>query len=59
MRDFKKVYDLRSKAVHTGSVEDTEAVRSVLTRSQEYCRWAIIKIISDGRFPNWNRLVLG
>ena len=59
MRDFKEVYDLRSKAVHTGSVEDTETARAVLSRTQEYCRWAIINIVSGGRFPDWNKLVLG
>lgn len=59
MRDFRKVYDLRSKAVHTGSVENTDQVRAVLMRAQEYCRWAIVSIISEGRFPDWNKLVLG
>ena len=59
VRDFREVYDLRSRAVHTGSVEDTKTARGVLSRAQEYCRWAIINIISRGRFPDWNKLVLG
>ena len=59
MRDFREVYDLRSRAVHTGSVEDTKTARGVLSRVQEYCRWAIIDIISRGTFPDWNKLVLG
>ena len=59
MREFKKVYDLRSKEVHTGSVDDTKTARSVLSRTQEYCRWAVINIISRGRFPDWEKLVLG
>ena len=59
MRDFREVYDLRSRAVHTGSVEDTKTVRDVLSRAQEFCRWAIINMISRGRFPDWNDLVLG
>ena len=57
--DFRKVYDLRSSAVHSGSVEDTKTTRDVLSRAQEYCRWAIINIISGRRFPDWNKLVLG
>ena len=59
MRDFREVYDLRSSAVHSGSVEDTKTARGVLSRAQEFCRWAIIDIISRGRFPDWNKLVLG
>ena len=59
MRDFRKVYDLRSSAVHSGSVEDTKTARGVLSRTQECCRWAIVDIISRKRFPDWNELVLG
>ena len=59
MRDFKKVYDLRSDAVHTGTVKDTQEVRGFLVRVQEYCRLAIINIISEGKFPDWSKLVLG
>ena len=59
MRDFRKVYDLRSRAVHSGSVEDTKTARDVLSRAQECCRWAIINIIFRGRFPDWNKMVLG
>ena len=58
MRDFRKVYGLRSSAVHSGSVEDTKATRDVLSRAQEFCRWAIVDIISRKRFPDWNELVL-
>ena len=59
MRDFRDVYDLRSSAVHSGSVEDTKTTRGLLSRTQEFCRWAIINIIDGGRFPDWNKLVLG
>ena len=59
MRDFRDVYDLRSSAVHSGSVEDTKTTRSLLSRTQELCRWATIGIISGGKFPDWNKLVLG
>ena len=59
MRDFRKVYDLRSSAVHSGSVEDTKTARDLLSRTQEGCRWAIINIISRGKFPDWDKLVLG
>ncbi len=55
MSDFRKVYDLKSSAVHSGSVEDTKTARDVLSRAQEFCRWAIINIISHRRFPDWNK----
>ena len=59
MREFRKVYDLRSSAVHSGSVEDTKTTRDVLSQAQAFCRWAIVDIISRKRFPDWNELVLG
>ena len=59
MRDFRKFYNSRSSAVHSGSVKDTKTTRDVLSRAQEFCRWAIVDIISRKRFPDWNELVLG
>ena len=58
MREFRAIYDLRSRAVHTGSVDDTQTTRETLARAQEFCRRAIIKFITDGEFPDWDRLVV-
>ncbi len=58
MREFRAIYDLRSKAVHTGSVDDTQTTRETLAKAQECCRRAIIKFITDGEFPDWDRLVV-
>ena len=58
LREFRTIYDLRSKAVHTGSIDDTQDKRDSLARTQEHCRQAIIKFIGDGVFPDWDRLVV-
>lgn len=58
LREFRTIYDLRSRAVHTGSIVDTQATRDSLARAQEHCRQAIIKFIRDGVFPDWDRLVV-
>ena len=58
LREIRTVYDLRSKAAHTGSIDDTQASRDSLAKAQEHCRLAIIKLIRDGKFPDWNRLVV-
>lgn len=58
MREFRTIYDLRSKAVHTGLIDDDQATRDIWARAQEHCRQAIIKCITDGGFPEWDRLVV-
>ena len=59
MREFRTIYDLRSKAVHAGLVNDSPDTRGTLASAQEHCRRAIIKFITDGKIPEWNRLVVG
>ena len=59
MRDFRKIYDLRSRAVHTGDIRSEAATREFTQRAQDLCLQSIIKIIENGRFPDWNQLVLG
>ena len=56
--EFRAIYRLRSTAVHTGSIDDTLATRDRLATAQEHCRQAIIKLIKDGVFPDWDRLVV-
>lgn len=58
MHDFKEIYGLRSKAVHAGRVDSSPETSNTLARAQEYCRQAIIKFITDGEFPDWERLVV-
>ena len=63
MKKFKKIYDWRSAVVHTGKLPRTrftqEEIRDFIKETQDLCRDSIIKILDDGRFPDWNNLILG
>ena len=58
MEEFKKIYDWRSKVVHTGKLPNKE-VDKIIERAQDLCRQSIMKILEDGKFPDWNSLILG
>ncbi len=58
MEEFKKIYDWRSKVVHTGKLPNKE-VDKIIERAQDLCRQSIMKILEDGEFPEWNSLILG
>ena len=65
--EFKAIYTLRSKAVHNGEVPKRIKIRKgesvptseFIPRAQDLCRRSIIKILEDGKFPDWNNLILG
>ena len=69
--EFKAIYTLRSKAVHNGEVpenikirkgEEPIATSEFIPRAQDLCRKSILKILIDGKFPDydyWNNLILG
>ena len=57
--DLKKMYDLRSRAVHRGNIFGIASNQDLKTIGQTHCLNSILKVIEDGRFPDWNRLVLG
>ena len=63
IRDVREIYNLRSKAVHEGAVNNSEATRSYQEKAEELCRESIIKTVSyaqvNGEFPQWSRLELG
>ena len=59
MRNLRDVYNLRSKAVHTGEIGPYSKALAPLTTGQELCRQSIVKVILNGGFPNWHQLVLG
>ncbi len=52
-RKLKAIYDLRSKAVHIGSIEDNEATRARLVEAREFCGLIAGRIIKLGGFPDW------
>ena len=67
MNEFKKIYSWRSRAVHSGSLPKKkrnvlftyEEVANVLAKAEDLCRDSILKIIEDGKFPDWGELILG
>ena len=59
MGDMRKIYSLRSRAVHSGVVPSTEATTRLRTRAEQLALTAIRKVIERGSFPDWERIVLG
>ena len=68
MKDFRKIYEWRSKVVHTGKLPNKtkrtpftpEEVEVFITEAQNLCRDSIMKILEDGKFPDdWNNVILG
>ena len=66
--EFKAIYTLRSKAVHNGVVpekikvrkgEEPIATSEFIPKAQDLCRQSIMKILEEGKFPDWNNLILG
>lgn len=63
---FKAIYELRCDAVHEGQLDkEIEIDQKIIpiskfiTEAQDLCRQSIIKILKDGKFPDWNSLILG
>ena len=42
-----------------GSGTRTLLYQGLLSRTQDLCRDSILKILEDGKFPDWNNLILG
>ncbi|MCX4166286.1 MULTISPECIES: HEPN domain-containing protein [Paraburkholderia] len=59
---FQKLYDLRSSAVHSGSLGKGKQDKSnadLLADGVRLCVSAILKIIKNGAMPKWTKLILG
>lgn len=67
MKEFREIYDWRSYVVHTGKLPNKkkktpftlEEVKQFIERAQDLCRESIMMILDDGKFPDWNSLILG
>ena len=67
MKEFKAIYDWRSTVVHTGKLPNKtrktpftqKEVEVFITNAQNLCRDSIMKILAEGKFPDWNDLILG
>lgn len=58
---LKKVYDLSSKVIHGANLDPKKAgkYRKKISKGQDLCRDAMIRIARQEGFPEWKRLVLG
>ena len=66
MKDFRQIYDIRSKAVHEGTVPKQVRVEGqdvrmseFLERAQELFKRSLLKVIKNGRLPDWDSIELG
>ena len=70
MKDFSKIYEWRSKVVHTGKLPNKtkqtpftwQEIAEFRKKGQDLCRDSIMKILEDGKFPDheyWKDLILG
>ena len=67
MKDFSQIYEWRSKVVHTGKLPNKtkkipftrQETKAFIEKAQDLCRQSIIKILEEGKFPDWNDLILG
>ena len=62
-KKFKKVYDLRSKAAHTGKLPRDVKIEGKSVSTLEFieqvhglCQQSILRIIKDRRFPDWAKI---
>ena len=64
---IKQIYDCRSRAVHDGTLapknikfgEDNIPMYQFIRETRVLCLISIMKIIDEGRIPDWNNLILG
>ncbi|MGZ8934773.1 MAG: hypothetical protein ACXW04_07720 [Methylobacter sp.] len=63
---FKMIYELRSKAVHTGKIDQevklnkkTISTTDFLNQADSLCVQSIRKIINDSHYPDWESVILG
>ena len=64
MKEFQEIYDWRSTIVHTGKLpkkkkKTPQEVEQFIENAQDRCRESILKILEDGRFPDWSSMILG
>ena len=67
MKNFNKIYEWRSKAVHKGKIPNKtkkipfteKEVIEFVKEAQKLCSDSIMKILEDGKLPDWNDMILG
>jgi hypothetical protein len=56
---LKEAYGLRSRAVHSGRLEESGEVQKTLDQVADVCARIARKLINVGSFPDWDNVVLG
>lgn len=56
---ISRMYDLASKAVHTGEIKNTPETLEILTDTQDLCRKGILKRLKEREEPRWKEMILG
>ena len=66
MAEFKTIYTWRSSAVHEGRLPQKAKIdgkpyspSQFIEYAQNLCLSSVLKIMRDGRFPDWDDLILG
>jgi len=66
IENFNKIYGCRSKAVHTGKLDEYTKMKrgkiktaDLLNKADVLCVQSILRIINDSNYPNWETLILG
>ena len=55
---LKRLYDLRSRAVHSGHIEGVASERELIASGSNLAAEMARKIIEIGGFPDWEELIL-
>ena len=65
-KEFREIYEYRSRAVHEGTLPDQVNVngqslrmRQYIERSQELFKGSLMKVINSGVLPDWESIELG
>ena len=61
--ELKAIYDYRSRVLHNRDLDEevtigtqTVPISNLVTRAEDLCRQSILKIMKDGKYPDWNTL---
>ena len=62
-KNVNEIYEIRSQAVHQGTVKSKNSPKELKEKAEELCRESIIKVIhharATGKLPEWSRIELG
>ena len=65
-KDFRQIYEIRSRAVHEGTAPEQVKVEGqdirmgqFTERSQKLFKRSLLKVIENGRLPDWDNIELG